>query len=314
MPRVLAGRLLQAIPLLLLVTFVSFGLSVLAPLDPARMALAAGGTGIQPDERDVAAKRVELGLDRPLAERYVRWWGDVLRLDFGRSFSSGRPVRDLLAQRLAPSATLAVVALGLAVGVGLPLGLLVATRVGGGLDVSLRTLSLLGGSLPGFWLALMAMWLFAARLHWVPALGSFTPGGIILPALVLGLRPLGRLLRLVRATTLDALALDYVTTARAKGLAGSTILLRHVLPNAIAPVLTLVGLDAAALLANGAVIEWVFAWPGIGRLGVDAALAGDAPVLMAFVLLVGWVVVLLNLSVDIAVAAVDPRTTHTRGA
>jgi peptide/nickel transport system permease protein len=314
MPRVVAGRLLQAIPLLLLVTFVSFGLSVLAPLDPARMALAAGGTGIQPDERDVAAKRVELGLDRPLAERYVRWWGDVLRLDFGRSFSSGRPVRDLLAQRLAPSATLAVVALGLAVGVGLPLGLLVATRVGGGLDVSLRTLSLLGGSLPGFWLALMAMWLFAARLHWVPALGSFTPGGIILPALVLGLRPLGRLLRLVRATTLDALALDYVTTARAKGLAGSTILLRHVLPNAIAPVLTLVGLDAAALLANGAVIEWVFAWPGIGRLGVDAALAGDAPVVMAFVLLVGWVVVLLNLSVDIAVAAVDPRTTHTRAA
>jgi peptide/nickel transport system permease protein len=256
MPRVLAGRLLQAIPLLLLVTFVSFGLSVLAPLDPARMALAAGGTGIQPDERDVAAKRVELGLDRPLAERYVRWWGDVLRLDFGRSFSSGRPVRDLLAQRLAPSAMLAVVALGLAVGVGLPLGLLVATRVGGSLDVSLRTLSLLGGSLPGFWLALMAMWLFAARLHWVPALGSFTPGGIILPALVLGLRPLGRLLRLVRATTLDALALDYVTTARAKGLAGSTILLRHVLPNGIAPVLTLVGLDAAALLANGAVIEF----------------------------------------------------------
>jgi peptide/nickel transport system permease protein len=314
MPRVVAGRLLQAIPLLLLVTFVSFGLSVLAPLDPARMALAAGGTGIQPDERDVAAKRVELGLDRPLAERYVRWWGDVLRLDFGRSFSSGRPVRDLLAQRLAPSAMLAVVALGLAVGLGLPLGLLVATRVGGGLDVSLRTLSLLGGSLPGFWLALMAMWLFAARLHWVPALGSFTPGGIILPALVLGLRPLGRLLRLVRATTLDALALDYVTTARAKGLAGSTILLRHVLPNAIAPVLTLVGLDAAALLANGAVIEWVFAWPGIGRLGVDAALAGDAPVLMAFVLLVGWVVVLLNLSVDIAVAAVDPRTTQTRAA
>jgi peptide/nickel transport system permease protein len=314
MPRVIAGRLLQAVPLLLLVTFVSFGLSVLAPLDPARMALAAGGTGIQPDERDVAAKRVELGLDRPLPERYVRWWGDVLRLDFGRSFSSGRPVRDLLAQRLAPSATLAVLALGLAVGVGVPLGLLVAIRAGSGVDVSLRTLSLLGGSLPGFWLALMAMWLFAARLHWVPALGSFTPAGIILPALVLGLRPLGRLVRLVRATTLDVLKLEYVTTARAKGLAGSTVLLRHALPNSIAPVLTLVGLDAAALLANAAVIEWVFAWPGIGRLGVDAALAGDAPVLMAFVLLVGWAVVLLNLSVDIAVAAVDPRTSRSRAA
>jgi ABC-type dipeptide/oligopeptide/nickel transport system permease component len=301
------ARAIQAIPLLLLVTVVAFGLSVLGPIDPARMALAAGGTGIQLDERDVARKRVELGLDRPLHERYVRWWADVLHLDFGRSFSSGRPVSELLAQRLPASATLASLALALAVATGIPLGVLVARSAGGRLDLGVRLVALLGSSLPAFWLALLAIWLFAARLHWVPALGSFTPAGIVLPALVLGVRPLGRLLRLVRATTLEVLGLDYVTTARAKGVLPLLVLTRHVLPNTLGPILTVVGLDGAALLANAAVIEWVFAWPGLGRLGVDAALAGDLPVLMAFVLIVGWVVVAINLLVDVASAALDPR-------
>jgi ABC-type dipeptide/oligopeptide/nickel transport system permease component len=301
------GRVLQAIPLLLLVTLVAFGLSVLGPIDPARMALAAGGTGIQLDERDVARKRVELGLDRPLHERYVSWWADVVRLEFGRSFSSGRPVRELLAPRLPASATLAGLALALAVALGIPLGVLVARRAGGPLDVGVRTVALLGSSLPAFWLALLAIWLFAARLHWVPALGSFTPTGIVLPALVLGVRPLARLLRLVRATTLEGLGQEYVTTARAKGVSPPRVLVRHVLPNTLGPVLTVIGLDGAALLANAAVVEWIFAWPGLGRLGVDAALAGDVPVLMAFVLIVGWVVVAINLLVDVAVAALDPR-------
>jgi ABC-type dipeptide/oligopeptide/nickel transport system permease component len=304
---VVLGRLAQALPLLLLVTLVAFGLSVLAPVDPARMALAAGGTGVQPDERAVAAKRLELGLDRSIPERYVRWWADLVRLDLGRSFGTGAPVRDLLGQRLPASAMLAGLALTLAVGLSLPLGVFVATRPGGALDTTIRVAALSVGSLPAFWLGLLAIWLFAARLHWVPALGSVTPAGVILPAVVLGLRPLGRMLRLVRATTLDVLGQEYVTTARAKGIAGWRLLGGHVLPNALAPVLAVIGLDAAALLANAAVIEWVFAWPGIGRLGVDAALAGDVPVLMAFVLVVGWLVVVLNLLVDLLSASVDPR-------
>jgi len=307
MAHLVLARVVQAVPLLFLVTLVAFGLSVLAPVDPARMALAAGGSGIQPDERDVAAKRAELGLDRSLPERYVRWWGDLVRLELGRSFGTGAPVRDLLAQRLPASAALAGLALLISVGMSVPLGVFVATRPGGVLDGAVRVVALLVGSLPGFWLGLLAIWLFAARLHWVPALGSLTPAGIVLPAVVLGLRPLGRLLRLVRATTLEVIAQEYVTTARAKGIFGSALLGGHVLPNAIGPVLAVIGLDAAALLANAAVIEWVFAWPGIGRLGVDAALAGDVPVLMAFVLLVGSVVVVLNLMVDVASGWVDPR-------
>jgi ABC-type dipeptide/oligopeptide/nickel transport system permease component len=301
------ARVLQTLPLLLLVTLIAFGLTAAAPIDPARMALAAGATGIQIDDRDLAAKRVELGLDRPLPERYVRWWGGVLRLDFGRSFANNRPVGELVQQRLPASVALTFLAVALSISIGIPLGLLVATRPGGMLDLGVRTFALLGGSLPGFGLALLGMWLFAIRVHWIPVLGSFTPAGIVLPTLVLALRPLGRLVRLVRAGALDVRSLDFVRTARAKGIGEVDVFRRHVLPNVLAPVMTLVGLDLTALFSNAAVVEWVFAWPGLGRLGVDAALAGDIPVLMAFVLLVGWFVVLVNLAADIASTRFDPR-------
>jgi peptide/nickel transport system permease protein len=305
--RLIVARALQTVPLLILVTFVSFGLGVLAPVDPARMALAAGATGVQVDERDVAAKRIELGLDLPLIERYVRWWDGLLHLNLGRSFANNWPVAELLQQRLLASAALAVLAVVLSVGVGIPAGLLVAERSGGVLDLSIRCVALLGGSLPGFGLALLGMWLFATRLHWVPALGSFTPTGIILPAIVLALRPLGRLIRLVRACALDVLGLDYVRTARAKGMAERAVFRRHLLPNVLPAVLTVIGLDLTALFANAAVVEWVFAWPGIGRLGADAALAGDVPVLQGFVLVVGWLVVVVNLAADVSGSLVDPR-------
>jgi ABC-type dipeptide/oligopeptide/nickel transport system permease component len=307
MPRLLIGRVLQAIPTLLLVSVVAFGLVAAAPVDPARMALSAGAAGVQLDERDVQAKRVELGLDRSLPERYARWWTDLLRLDFGRSFASGRPVTSLLAERLPASAVLGMLALLLSVAISLPLGMLAAVRSGGTIDQMARVLALLGASLPGFWLALVLMSIFAAQLRWVPALGSLTPLGIILPTLVLAVRPLGRQLRLMRATTLDALAMDHPTIARAKGLAQGTILARHVLPNAILPLLTVVGLDLPALVSSAVVVESVFAWPGVGRLAADAALAGDAPILMAFVLLVGVLVVSTSLVVDVLCGIVDPR-------
>lgn len=306
MLRLVVGRAVQAGPMLVLVSVVVFGLLAAAPGDPARQALGTGIVG-QVDERDVAAKRRELRLDRPLWERYGHWWRDALRLDLGRSYVSRKPVIDLLGERLAASAALAALALGLSVAISLPLGVLAAVHAGTWLDSGVRFLTLLGASLPGFWLALLAMWLFAAQLHWVPALGSFTPRGIILPALVLTLRTVGLLTRLTRATVLDALAMEYVPVARAKGLRERLIVRRHVLPNALMPVLTVIGLDFAALLASAAVIEWVFAWPGIGRLGVDAALAGDAPVVMGFVLVVAMTVVAANLLVDIGYGLIDPR-------
>ena len=307
MVRLLLARALQAIPTLLLVSLVAFGLIAAAPVDPARMALSAGGASVHLDERELHAKRVELGLDRSLPERYARWWADLLRLDFGRSFASGRPVAALLAERLPPSATLGALALLLSVAVSVPLGMLAALRAGGVLDQVARVVALLGASLPGFWLALILMWLFAVQLKWVPALGSFTPLGMILPVLVLAVRPLGRQVRLLRATTLDTLSMDHLTVARAKGLSRGTILYRHVLPNAILPLVTVVGLDLPALVSSAVIVEFVFAWPGIGRLAADAALAGDAPVLMAFVLLVGVLVVVSSFLVDAASGMIDPR-------
>lgn len=305
--RLVLARIAQAIPLLVVVTLISFGLSALAPVDPARMALAAGATGVQVDERDVAAKRVELGLDRPLVERYMRWWGAALHFDFGRSFANNRPVGELIQQRLPASTALSVLAVGLSVGIGIPAGLVVATRAGGPLDLGVRCLALVGGSLPGFGLALFGMWLFAARLHWLPALGAFTPAGIVMPAVVLALRPVSRILRLTRAGALDVRDLDFVRVARAKGLSEPVVIRRHLLPNVLPAVFTVIGLDLTALLANAAVVEWVFAWPGLGRLGADAALAADIPVLQGVVLVVGGLVWLVNLGADLSSALVDPR-------
>jgi ABC-type dipeptide/oligopeptide/nickel transport system permease component len=275
------------------------------------MALSAGATGVQVDERDVAAKRAELGLDRPLLERYLLWWRSALRFDFGRSFTNNRPVGELFEQRLPASAALSSLAVALSVGLGVPAGLMLATRHGGVVGLVVRSVALLGGSLPGFGVALFGMWLFAVRLHWVPALGTLTPTGIVLPAAVLALRPLGRILRLVRAGALDVRSQEFVRTARAKGLSEPMVQRGHILPNVAPIILTVVGLDLTALFANAAVVEWVFAWPGVGRLGADAALAGDIPVLQAFVLIVGWLVVVVNLAADLLSTVVDPRLRAT---
>ncbi|GAB4194118.1 MAG: ABC transporter permease [Roseiflexaceae bacterium] len=307
MSRLILSRITQSIPMLIVLSLVVFGLQALAPVDPARMALSAGGAGVALDERDVAAKRRELGLDRSLPERYLAWWAATLRLDLGRSFMSGQPVADLIRQRLPASLALAALATAISIGLALPLGVLMALRPGTWLDQLVRIATLLGTALPGFWLALLAIWLFAVTLRWVPALGSFTPQGIILPALVLALQPLGRLTRLVRALMLDVLSAEYIRVARAKGLRPATVLLRHALPNALLPVTTMIGLDIIGLIAEAAVIEWVFAWPGIGRLSVEAALAGDLPVLMAVITMIGGLVVLINLAVDIGAGMLDPR-------
>jgi ABC-type dipeptide/oligopeptide/nickel transport system permease component len=309
----LVRRSLQVIPLMMLVSLVSFGLMALAPIDPAQQALTAGETGIPVDEQELEAKRRELGLDRPLGERYLRWWGDVVRLDLGHSFTNRRPVAESLVERLPASLTLVVLALGMSIGIGLPMGMVAAVKVGTWLDAIVRLVTVLGASLPGFWLALLAMWLFAVELRWVPALGSFTPQGIILPMLILAVRPIGHLTRLMRATTMDVLNQHYLAVARAKGLSDLTLLRRHVLPNALLPIVTVIGLDFVSLLANASVIEWVFGWPGIGRLGVDAALAGDLPVVMGFVLVVGWIVVLVNVIVDVSYGLLDPKQ-RTAGA
>lgn len=300
-------RLLHTLPMMALVSVAVFALVAAAPIDPARRALALAGAADTVDERDVEAKRIELGLDRPLVERYVRWSAAAVQLDLGESFVSKKPVASLIGERLVPSAVLAGIVVLMSIAISVPLGIVAATRPGSTVDAAIRVITLTGASLPGFWLALLAMWLFSVELRWLPALGSYTPAGIVLPALVLTVRTTGLLTRLTRATMLDTLQSDYMRTAIAKGLPYHRAVIRHALPNAMIPILTIIGLDFAGLMAHAAVIEWVFAWPGIGRLGVEAALAGDVPVVLGFALIISLVVVATNFVIDLGYVVIDPR-------
>jgi nickel transport system permease protein len=307
MTRLVAQRVLDTLPLLFCASIVAFLLLALAPGDPAQKIATQGGPGEVPDPAVVAALRQELGLDRPLPERYVRWLFDVAHLDLGVSYVSKRPVAEILGERLPPSLLLATVSLAIGVLISVPLGIASALRRGTLVDALIRPLSLAGAAMPAFWVALLAIWLFAAELHWLPALGAPTAAGIVLPAGVLALRSLGLLTRLTRAAMLDALDLPHVVVAHGKGLPPRTVVLRHVLRNASAPIVAAIALDFAAFVAHAAVIEWVFAWPGIGRTGVEAAIAGDMPLLLGFVLVAGAVVIVANLVADLIAAIGDPR-------
>jgi peptide/nickel transport system permease protein len=306
MPRYLATRLLSAVPVMVVVSLLAFALQALAPGDPARILVEASGLNPAPPEA-VAAKRAELGLDRPMPERYLLWLTHALRGDFGRSFRSYRPVAALYRERLPATAALAAAAVALTATIALPLGMLAAYHRGRVLDAVAQLVAVAGAAIPGFWLALLLMFLFAVKLRFLPAFGSLTPKGIILPATVLAVHNIAVLTRLTRAAMLDVLSLEFVTVARAKGLREWAVARRHVLPNVLVPVLTVLGLEVAGLMTGAVVVEYVFAWPGIGKMVVDAALLRDVPVVTGFAVAAGLVFVLVNLVVDVTIAAVDPR-------
>lgn len=300
-------RLLQVVPALLVISVVVFALLSITRIDPAEAAVARQNGGFVPP-RALAAKRHALGLDRPLPERYARWLGGVLRLDFGTSFADGDSVGSLMRLHLPATALLAGAALALAVGVSLPLGVAAALwRRARAFDVTVRVFSVVGASIPNFALALGLIWLFAARLRWLPAFGGPSLRQLVLPAVALAVPHIGLLLRLTRASVLDVLGEEYVAVARAKGLHGFTVAVRHILPNALIPVITVAGLSAADLLGGAFIIEFVFAWNGMGRLAVGAVEVGDMPVVLAYVLFVAVVYLLVNLAVDLLYGVLDPR-------
>jgi peptide/nickel transport system permease protein len=306
MLRYVAERLLWAASVLLVVSLLAFSLQAMAPGDPARLLLEASGMAPIP-EAAVSAKRAEMRLDEPLPVRYLDWVAHALRGDFGRSFRSYQPVLDAYLARLPATAALAGLAGLIAAAISLPLGVLAAYRRGRAWDALAQTVAVVGASVPGFWMALVLIVVFSASLRWLPAFGSPTPSGIVLPAVVVALPAVALLTRLVRSAVLDALAQDFVQVARAKGLRTALIARRHVLPNALVPVLTVLGLELANLLTGAAVVEYVFGYPGVGKLAVDAVLVGDMPIVVGFAVAAGLVFVLVNLVVDLCAAAIDPR-------
>ena len=265
--------------------------------------------------QDVAAIRAKLGLDQPIAKQFVLWIGRVLHGDFGESFFFKKQVAQLIVERIEPTLSLAVSTLVLAVSMAVPLGVLAAWRRGTWIDRGVMGFSVLGFSVPVFVIGYLLIYLFAVQLGWLPVQGyqrlrdGF--GGflerIILPSLTLAVIYVALIARITRASMLEVLEADHVRTARAKGLAELTVLMRHALRNAAVPIVTVIGLGVALLIGGVVVTESVYAIPGLGRLTVDAVLARDYPTVQAVILLFSAVYVLINLVVDLTYTFLDPR-------
>ncbi|WFF05179.1 ABC transporter permease [Micromonospora sp. WMMD1076] len=312
MARFVLRRVLQSAVVLVGVTLVVFLLLQLVPGDPVRVAL---GTRFDPQTYDALRERA--GLDQPLPVQYASYLGHALTGDLGVSFRTGQPVSHIVLERLPATLSLAVTAVVFALLVAFPLGIVAAVRSGSAVDHAARVFSQFGVSVPDFWMGIMGILLFAGVLGWLPPSGYVAltddPGRwathVALPAVTVGLVTASILTRFIRSSVLEVLSADYVRTAEAKGLRNRVVIVRHVLRNALIPVVTVVAMQLASLLGGVIVIEVLFAWPGIGRLTFDAVQARDYPVLQGAVLLVAALFLLVNLLVDILYARLDPRIT-----
>ncbi len=306
MTQYVAQRVAWLVFALLGVSVITFALGVLAPGDPAEVVLERRLNQPPPREQVEAQRRV-MGLDRPITVQYVRWLSHAARGDLGSSWLKGLRVSEALRQRAPRTAVLALCASALSIVIGVPVGVLAATRRNRLADHVCRVGALLGASVPSYFSAYLLILLFAVRLNVVPAFGFGSPGHLVLPAVTLALGPAAVLTRLTRSAVLDVLGEDFVRTARAKGLRQHAVLLRHALRNAAAPLLTVAGLSLGHLLGGSLIVEYVFAWPGMGDLAINAIHDRDYPLIQGFVLFTGAAYVLVNFTIDVAYAWLDPR-------
>jgi peptide/nickel transport system permease protein len=302
----LLGRLLAAIVALLGASLIAFALGVIAPGDPAVAALSQGGDVI-PSAEAIAALRAEWGLDQPLHVQYLSWLGRVLQGDLGTSYFSGEPVLVELGRRLGATLLLAISATLVATVLGVGMGVICVLWRDSLLDMVLRNVSVLLASLPGFLIGIFFIALFAEILQLVPTSGYGTPAHLVLPTLALSLGETARLLRLTRTQLIDEVQRNYMVTARAKGRTRTAAILRHALPNTLINVLTSLGLYVGEIIGGAAIIETIFAWPGLGQLAVDAIRQQDVPVAQGVVLLSASIYVSVHLLVDVLYGVIDPR-------
>ena len=309
--RAILRRVLHALLVLLMVSLITFGLIMAAPGGPSIL--------LDPDmtPADRARMRQELGLDAPVHIQYLKWIGNAMRGDLGRSLVQKRQVAEMIGERVPATTVLAGAGLLLTLLVGIPLGVAAATRPRSLLDHAATIASGIGVAIPGFWFGIMLIILFAVWLRLLPSAGMYTPGGpqaladllrhLVMPTLVLTTFSLPQVTLFTRASVLETLRQDYVRTARAKGLDEQHVLFRHALRNALIPVLTIIGLLLPRLVGGAVITETVFAWPGMGRLSADAAFGRDYPLIMGITMVVSVVVIVSNLLTDIAYTIVDPR-------
>lgn len=303
-------RLLLAVVVILGVSFVVFLIVHIVPGDPARVILGAYAS-----DEAVAAIRERLGLNQPFLTQYASWLGDAIQGNLGSSLITSQPVGPQLLQRLGPTLELSLASLLVGIAIAFPIGIISAVRPGSKLDVVASFISQIGVSIPSFWMGILLILFFSLGLGWLPPSG-YTPfskdlgswlSHLILPAITTGIVSASILTRFIRSAMLNVLNQNYIRTARAKGLDERTVTMRHGLRNAMISIVTIIGLQVTALMSGVVIVEVVFAWPGLGRLALDAVLDRDYPMLQGAVLIIAIVVTLVNLGVDLLYFFLDPR-------
>ncbi len=325
MLKYIVKRLLLLVPLIWGIATATFFIAHLAPGDPMDMYLERRAGGRQIDPEVIELIRQKYGLDQPLHIQYVRWLENLVRGDFGESFRHRRPVRDLLAEAIPYTLQLTVLALLLDALIGIALGIFSAVKKDTHLEKAVTVGSLIVYAIPGFWLALMLVMVFSVNLGWFPTSQTrsmdydfFSLGGKILdrfwhlalPVFVMAVAGAAGTARYMRSRLLDVLNEEYVVAARARGFRERTVIVRHALRNALIPIVTIYGMSLPFLLGGATVIETIFAWPGMGRLAVQAVSGRDYPLIMATTTIAAVLTVLGNLLADIGYAAVDPRVSY----
>lgn len=301
--RFLGGRLAMGALTIFATTVVVTLLIHLVPGDPVQI-MYAQSQGTTPEQLE--AIRHSLGLDQPIYVQYLQFVGQLIHGDLGYTIRGHQPVLDVILQRLPNTLALAIVAMVIAIALGLPAGFFAAYRQGSWIDASLMAISVGGVSIPHFWLGLMLMLVFALDLGWLPVSGT-GPLNIVLPAMTLGLSNAAIVARMTRSSMIDVMQQDFVRTAEAKGLPKSVVLSRHVLRAGLLPVITMMGLQFAFMMGGAVVVENIFAWNGVGRMAVDAIFQRDYPVIQGFILTFAVVVVVVSIALDAVYAMLDPR-------
>lgn len=299
-------RILMAVPVLVGISLLAFALGLLSPGDPAEFALNQNGLDA-PTETQLAVMREELGLNRPVYVQYIAWMAQVLQGNLGSSYISGRDILQELLLRLPVTAELAVLALALAAVVGIVAGVLCAVYKDSTLDRLLQFVTNVMLAVPGFWLALLMILLFSETLRWLPTSGSGSLRHFVLPALAVSLSTAATVCRYMRSSLLQEFAAQYFTIARVRGLGKARLLFSYALPNALLPVIALLGNYFAGILGGSVIAESIFALPGISSIALEAIRLRDYPVLQAYVLFTGWLLVVITLLVDVLMLRLNPK-------
>ena len=312
MLKYLLRRLMLLVPVLFIVSILISSLVYMSPGDPVRVML-----GLRANQEAVDKIRAELGLDKPIYIRYFKWLGNTLQGDLGRSLQRNEPVIGMIMERFPASLELGAFAVLVTIVLAIPAGVISATRANTWVDNLLSFCSLFWVSMPGFWVAIIGLLLFSMKFEIFPISGRGGPlwtleglSHVLLPGLILGFRQVAVIMRLIRASMLEILSADYTRTARSKGLAERVVIYRHALRNALIPTVTIFGLQIPEFLSLSVIIETVFAWPGTGRMLVDAVLKRDYTLVQGIVLVYAVAVILMNLLVDLLYAYIDPRIKH----